>query len=266
MPVTATREEIRLKTSGEMDAMAEAGRAAARSLAAVAAAAQAGVKLTDLEEVTKTTLRENGARPALLGYHPGFSAVSYLYATCLSVNDEVIHGTPRPIELRNGDVLGIDLVAEIDGWHADTAITIIVGPKPHAPRAEKLLEVTEKAMWLGIEKCRPGSTLGDVGSAIQRHVEKNRFSILKQMVGHGVGTAVHEPGLDVANIGRPGAGIRIREGMTFCVEPMVTAGRGDYKHRKNDPWAVLTKDGSLGAHFEHTVGITKDGPRILTLP
>jgi len=266
MPSIATRDEIRLKTAGEMDAMAAAGRAAARTLLALKEQAQPGVKLTELEELAISTLRDNGARPGLLGYHPGFSQVTYLHATCLSVNDEVIHGVPRRIALKAGDVLGIDLVAVIDGWFADTALTVIVGPTPHNPRAEKLLEVTEKAMWLGIERCWPGSTLGDVGYAIQHHVEKNRFSILKQMVGHGVGTAVHEPGLDVANVGRPGSGMRIREGMTFCVEPMVTAGRGDYKHRKNDPWAVLSKDGSLGAHFEHTVGVTKDGPRILTLP
>jgi methionyl aminopeptidase len=215
-----------------------------------------------LEEVARESLRSLGARPALLGYHPGFSETPYQFATCLSVNDEVIHGTPRKKLLKEGDLLGIDLVAEIDGWHADTAITVGVGHV--TPRAKKLLKVTEESMWLGIQQCHAGNTLGDVGHAIQRHVEKHGCSILKNMVGHGVGTAVHEAGLDVANFGKPKVGTRLEVGMTFCVEPMVTAGRGDMKHRKDDPWAVVTKDGSIGAHFEHTVGITPDGPRILT--
>jgi len=246
-----------------MDAMAVAGRAAARTLRAVAAAAAPGVSLLELEEIALATLEAAGAKPSLKGYHPGFSRTPYEYATCLSINDEVIHGTPRKKLLKEGDILGIDVVANIDGWHADTAITVPVGTV--SPRAKKLMKVTEESMWLGIEQCLPGNTLGDVGNAIQRHVEKNGCSILKNMVGHGVGTAVHEPGLDVANFGRPKSGTRLVPGMTFCVEPMVTAGRGDMKHRKDDPWAVVTKDGSIGAHFEHTVGVTETGYRVLTL-
>ncbi|MDX2065799.1 MAG: type I methionyl aminopeptidase [Fimbriimonadaceae bacterium] len=257
-----TRRPIRLKTPTEMDAMAVAGAAARAALAALAEAAQPDASLLDLEALAIETLRQHGARPALLGYHPGFSAVVYQHATCLSVNDEVIHGVPRPRKLREGDVLGIDLVAEIEGWHADTAITVGVGEI--TPRAQKLLRVTEESMMKGIEVCVPGNTVGDIGHAIQRHVERNGFSILKNMVGHGVGTAVHEPGLDIANTGRPKSGVRLEPGMTFCVEPMVTAGRGDNKHRRDDPWAVVTKDGSIGAHFEHTVGVTDDGFRILT--
>jgi methionyl aminopeptidase len=242
--------------------MAEAGLAARFALRALADFAQPEVSLLELEALAIETLRQHGARPALLGYHPGFSAVVYQHATCLSVNDEVIHGVPRPRKLREGDVLGIDLVAEIGGWHADTAITVGVGGI--SPRAQKLLRVTQESLDKGIEVCVPGNTVGDIGHAIQRHVERNGFSILKNMVGHGVGTAVHEPGLDIANTGRPRTGIRLEPGMTFCVEPMVTAGRGDNKHRRDDPWAVVTKDGSIGAHFEHTVGITEDGYRILT--
>ncbi|RYG46889.1 type I methionyl aminopeptidase [bacterium] len=255
---------VRLKTPGEMDAMAAAGRAAAATLAAAKAAATQGVNLLEIEEIAKETLKKHGARPALLGYHPGFSAQVYRYATCLSLNDEVIHAEPRDRILKENDVLGIDLVAEIDGWHADSAITVTVGEG--TPVAKKLLAVTEKSMWLGIEQCRAGNTLGHVGAAVQRHVEKNGFHVLREMVGHGVGTAVHEGGLDVANYGRPGAGRRLEVGMTFAVEPMVSTRSGKVKHRKNDPWAVVTTDGGLGAHFEHTVAVTPDGPRILTLP
>jgi methionyl aminopeptidase len=246
-----------------MDAMAAAGKVAALALKSLSDAAKPGVSLLELEALALEVLATNGAKPSLLNYHPGFSLTAYQFGTCLSVNDEVIHGTPRKKLLREGDVLGIDLVANIDGWHADTAITVGVGEVSN--RALKLMRITEESMWHGIEQSRSGNTMGDIGYAIQRHVEKNGFSILKNMVGHGVGTAVHEPGLDVLNTGRPKSGIRLEVGMTFCVEPMVTAGRGDMKHRKDDPWAVVTKDGSLGAHFEHTVGVTEDGPRVLTL-
>lgn len=253
----------RLKTPGEIDAMAAAGKVAAKTLEALKAAAAPGVNLLELEDIAKQTLKDNGARPALLGYQPGFSAVVYRYATCLSLNDEVIHAEPRDRKLKEGDVLGLDLVAELDGWYADTAWTTLVGEG--APVARKLLNVTEKSMWQGIEQCRSGNTMGHVGSAVQRYVEKNGFHVLREMVGHGVGTAVHENGLDVPNHGRPGSGKRLEVGMTFCVEPMVSTRSGKVKHRKNDPWAVVTTDGGLGAHFEHTVAVTADGPRVLTL-
>jgi methionyl aminopeptidase len=259
---TRPKPEIRLKSSGEIDAMARAGLAVGTTLQRLKAAAAVGVNLLDLEALALESLAEFQAKPSLLGYHPAFSQVPYAWATCLSVNDEVIHGTPRKKLLREGDILGIDLTANIDGWHADSAITVPVGQI--SPRAAKLLKVTEESMWLGIEKARNGNTLGDIGAAIQRHVERGGFSVLKNMCGHGIGQHVHEPGLDVANFGRPGAGQKLQIGMTFCVEPMVAAGRGDMKHRKDDVWAVLTKDGSLGAHFEHTVAVTAEGPRILT--
>lgn len=260
---TSRRMALRLKTVGEMDAMAAAGSAVADALRQVAAAAQPGVLLLELEGVAREALARHNANPALLGYHPAFSQTAYQFATCLSLNDEVIHGTPRKKALREGDVLGIDMVGEIEGWYADSAITVAIGTV--GPRVQKLLRVTEEALYLGIQRARPGNTMGDIGSAVQRHVEKAGFSVLRNMVGHGVGTAVHEAGLDVPNFGRPGGGIRLEPGMTFAIEPMVAAGRPDVKHRRDDPWAVVTKDGHVGAHFEHTVGITEDGVRVLTL-
>jgi methionyl aminopeptidase len=245
-----------------MDAMAAAGTAVAFTLDRMKASARAGVTLLELEEIAIEELRRHHALPSLLGYQPSFSPVPYQFASCLSLNDEVIHGLPRPRALREGDLLGMDLVGNIDGWHADSTITVLIGEGK--PAARKLLASTREAMWIGIRKCMPGSTLGDVGNAIQTFLEKNRLGIVRELSGHGIGTSVHEPGLDVLNFGQPGKGVTLRPGMTFAVEPMVTTGSGRIRQVKGDPWTIYTADRSLGAHFEHTIAITEDGPRVLT--
>ncbi len=255
---------MRLKTQGEIDAMHAAGQAAAKTLQAMKSNATVGMTTMSLEQIAREELSRLGARPALLNYHPRFSKVPYLYATCISVNDEVIHAQPSEARLlKDGDVVGFDLVADIDGWMADTAITVIVGTG--SVKAQRLLSVTQESMWHGIRKATDGSRMGDVSSAVQRLVEKNGFGVIRELSGHGVGSEVHEEGIDVPNFGRAGKGLLIREGMTFCIEPMVTAGSPVIRHRPGDPWAVVTRDGSVGAHFEHTVAITSDGPRVLTL-
>ena len=244
--------------------MAEAGRAAAKALKAMQAAIVAGQTTTmDLEEVARETLRAEGAKPALLGYHPPFSKVRYEHATCISVNEQVIHGVPGPRVLKNGDVVSLDLVAEIDGWMADTTVTVIVGTG--SPKAQRLVEVTRAALQRGIEVIKPGLRLGDLGNTIQKIVERNGFSVVRELAGHGVGSAVHEEGLDVYNFGKPGTGVELRPGMTFAVEPMVSAGRPQVVHRDGDPWTIYMKDNSLAAHWEHTVAVTEDGCRVLTL-
>jgi methionyl aminopeptidase len=254
---------MKLKTSSEIDAMAVAGRAAALTLRKMRSLAAPGVSTMDLEDAARAELQLQGARPALLGYHPKFSSVPYEYATCISVNDEVIHGQPSPkCILREGDVVGLDLVADVEGWLADTAITIIVGKG--SLKAQRLLSVTQEALRHGIAKARAGARMGDVSSAVQRIIERNGFGVIRELSGHGVGSEVHEEGIDVPNFGFPGKGLPIQVGMTFCIEPMVTAGAPGVKHRPGDPWAVVTRDGSIGAHFEHTVAITEDGARILT--
>jgi len=253
---------IRIKTQGELDAMAAAGLAVARTLERMKESANIGVKLLDLEDIARDELKKQGACPSLLNYHPSFSSVPYLFATCLSLNDEVIHGLPRNRTLRSGDLLGMDLVGNIDGWHADSAITVQIGEGK--PIAKKLLMTTREAMWIGIRKCVPGATTGDVGHAIQAFLEKNRFGIVRELSGHGVGTAVHESGIDVPNFGRPGGGVTLRPGMTFAVEPMVTAGSGRVRQAPGDPWTIFSADGTLGAHFEHTIAVTEEGPRVLT--
>ena len=255
---------IRLKTQGEMDAMAHSGQAAAKTLQALKAASAVGVSTMDLEMLAREVLASQGARPALVNYHPRFSRVPYLYATCISVNDEVIHGQPSSKAiLKEGDVVGLDLVAEIDGWLADTAITVIVGNG--SVKAQRLLSVTQESMWHGIKKAVAGGKMGDVSNAVQRLVERNGFGVIRELTGHGVGSEVHEEGIDVPNFGRAGKGISLQVGMTFCIEPMVTAGSPLIRHRPGDPWAVVTRDGSIGAHFEHTVAVTEDGPRVLTM-
>ena len=255
---------MKFKTPGEIDAMAVAGVAAAKTLHGLKDACQPGVTTMSLEVLAREILSQNGARPALLNYHPRFSRVPYQYATCISVNDEVIHGQPsEKAVLKEGDVVGLDLVADVDGWLADTALTVIVGSG--SVKAQRLLSVTQESMWHGIRNAVIGNRMGDVSNAVQRLVERNGFGVIRELTGHGVGSEVHEEGIDVPNFGRAGQGIPLREGMTFCIEPMVTAGSPAIRHRPGDPWAVVTRDGSIGAHFEHTVAITKDGPRVLTL-
>jgi methionyl aminopeptidase len=253
---------IRLKTPGEIDAMAASGAAVAHALDCMKSAAKAGTTLFELEEIAVEELRRHNAFPSLLGYQPSFSKVPYLYASCLSVNDEIIHGLPRPRALREGDLLGMDLVGNIDGWHADSTISILIGEGK--PVARKLLQATREAMWIGIRKCVPGATLGDVGHAIQTFLDKNRLGIVRDLSGHGIGLAVHEPGLDVANFGAPGKGVKLQPGMTFAVEPMVTSGTGRVRQAPGDPWTIFSADRSLGCHFEHTIAVTEDGPRVLT--
>jgi len=254
---------MKLKTPTEIEMMSVAGRAAAATLRAMRGAAAPGVSTLELEELARAELAAQGARPALLGYHPRFSKVPYEYATCISVNDEVIHGQPSAARvLREGYVVGMDLVAEVDGWLADTAITVIVGKG--SLKAQRLLSVTQEALRHGIAKAVPGARMGDISNAVQRLVERNGFGVIRELSGHGVGSEVHEEGIDVPNFGIAGKGLRIEIGMTFCIEPMVTAGAAGIKHRPGDPWAVVTRDGSIGAHFEHTVAITEAGARILT--
>jgi len=253
-----------IKTPGEIDAMAAAGSAAARAVKAMRDAIVPGQTTTmDLEEVARETLASLGAKPALLGYHPPFSKVAYQHATCISVNDEVIHGVPNSTRvLRKGDIVSLDLVAEVDGWLADTTITALVGDVN--PKAQRLVDVTRAALLRGIEVIRPGLRLGDLGNAIQKVVEKNGMSVVRELAGHGIGRTVHEEGLDVYNFGRPGTGVELQPGMTFAVEPMVAAGKPNVEHRGGDPWTIYTKDRSLACHWEHTVAVTENGCRVLT--
>lgn len=243
--------------------MATAGKAAYKALQAMKAALIPGITTLELDEIARETLKQNNAIPALLNYHPKFSHTPYEFATCISVNDEILHGLPSKRIIKEGDIVGLDIVAAIDGWMADTAITVPVGNI--TTKNQRLLSVTIEALRHGIAQAIEGNRIGDISHAIQKLIERNQLGIVKEFWGHGIGREVHEPGLEVRNYGQPKKGILLREGMTFCIEPMVTASTPEIKMRKDDQWTILTRNGATGAHFEHTVAITKDGPRILTL-
>ena len=256
---------VRLKSAEEIEMMRRAGRAVAEALAAMRDAIVPGETTTlDLDEVAAEVLKKRGAKPALLGYKPSFSRVPYKHNTCISVNNEVVHGVPSGKRvLIEGDIVSLDLDASIDGWCADAALTVPVGAV--SIPAKNLLTVSREALFKGISQARIGNTVGDISAAIQRYAERSRYNVVRDLVGHGIGQTPHEDP-QVANYGKSGRGERLRAGMTICIEPMVNIGKHDVAHKKGDVWTIFTSDGSLSAHFEHTVAITEEGPDILTLP
>jgi methionyl aminopeptidase len=234
--------------------MAEAGEILVRCLRMLRSKARAGVTTADLDDAAERFITSQGAEPAFKGYR-GFPG-----SICTSPNSMVVHGIPGPHELKRGDILSIDVGVVLDGWVADAAITVPIGPVD--AEARHLLEVTEAALFEGIEQARPGNHLGDISSAIQRRVELDGLSIIRTLVGHGIGRDMHEDP-QIPNYGEPGRGPELEEGMVFAIEPMVNAG-GPLVHMGEDGWAIYSQDGSLAAHFEFTVAITTNGPRILT--
>jgi len=214
-----------------------------------------GMTTADIESFVDDAIRSRGAIAAFRGYR------GYPSSVCVSVNDQVIHGIPsRSTRLNNGDIVGVDLGVVLDGFYGDAAVTIAVGDIQ--PEAARLMEVTEKALYLGIQAAVAGNRIGDISSAIQEHVEANGFSVVRAFVGHGIGRSLHEDP-QVPNFGRRGQGLRLKEGMTLAIEPMVNAG-GHEVRILEDGWTALTSDGSLSAHFEHTIAVTKHAPKILT--
>ena len=253
-----------IKSAADLARMRLAGKAVAVALNAMKEAAIPGNSTLALDELAGSVLATLDAKSALLDYKPPFSDVSYLHNSCISINNEVLHGVPKADRIiKDGDVLKLDIAAIFDGWCADSAITIIVGNAKSA-KAEKLISVTRAALYNSIRKAVIGNTMGDVSWAMQQHIERNGFGVVRDLVGHGIGRTPHEEGLDVPCYGKPGTGVTLVAGMTFCIEPMVTAGRGSVAHSPNDPWTILSADRTLGAHFEHTIAILEEGPLILT--
>jgi methionyl aminopeptidase len=247
---------IVIKTAKEVEKMRRAGGIVREVLHAVRAMVKPGATTLDLENVAARLIEDAGAKPAFKGYH-GFPCV-----LCTSLNDQVVHGIPsEKTVLREGDILSVDCGAVIDGYYGDSAITIPVGKV--AAGTQRLLDITQGSLNRAIETVRPGATLGDVGAAVQEMVEAEGFSVVKEFVGHGIGTHMHEDP-QIPNFGQRGRGVRLREGMVLAIEPMVNAG-GDAVRVLKDGWTAVTEDGSLSAHFEHTVAVTKDGAAILTL-
>jgi methionyl aminopeptidase len=242
------------KTPAEIDAMAAAGDILVRCMSLLAGKVRPGVTTADLDAAAEKFIRSQGATPAFKGYR-GFPG-----SICASPNHMVVHGIPGKFKLKKGDVLSVDIGVVKDGWVADAARTFPVGEI--SPVAARLLAVTEEALFRAVEQCRPGNRLGDVSHAVQAHVEANGFSIVRSLVGHGIGRNMHEEP-QIPNYGPPGRGIVLEDGMVLAVEPMVTAGRHMVR-MGDDGWAIYSQDGSLAAHFEFTVAITAEGPRVLT--
>ncbi|HTU29201.1 MAG TPA: type I methionyl aminopeptidase [Solirubrobacteraceae bacterium] len=242
------------KTPEEIDRMAASGALLVRTMNLLAGKIRPGVTTADLDAAAEKFIRSQGAVPTFKGYR-GFPG-----SICASPNSMIVHGIPGPYVLQKGDILSVDLGVTLDGWVADAARTFPVGPI--SPVAEKLLEVTEESLMLAVPECRAGNHLGDIGHAIQTHVEANGLSVVRSLVGHGVGREMHEDP-QIPNYGHAGAGITLEEGMVFAIEPMVTAGRHAIRVA-SDQWSIFSQDDSLAAHFEFTIAITADGPRVLT--
>lgn len=250
----ARKSSVELKTKGEIELMRVAGRLAGQTLQEVAKAIQPGVTTKDLDRIAEATIRQNGGKPTFVGYR------GYPASLCVSINNEVVHGIPSNRKIKPGDLVSIDVAATVDGFVGDTAMTVIV--PPGAPEAVKLVRVTEQSLFAAIECMRPGMRLGDVGAAVQTVAESNGYGVVRDFVGHGIGRKMHEEPA-VANYGNPGSGMRLDPGLVLAVEPMVTMG-GWQVRVLPDGWTVVTVDGSLAAHFEHTIAVTENGPEILT--
>lgn len=245
-----------LKTGRELSVMREACRISAGALKCAGEAVEPGVTTAELDEIAEKYIRSQGGSPNFKNYE-GYPATA-----CISINNEVIHGIPsKKRKIEAGDIVSIDLGAKFEGYHGDNAATFACGDV--SPEAKRLMDVTRESLYKGIAAAQPGGRIGDISYAVQSFVEAEGFSVVRDFVGHGIGTHLHEAP-EVPNFGNKGHGIRLLSGMTLAIEPMVNAGKYGVKVLP-DGWTVLTRDGSLSAHFEHTVVITPDGPKIMTV-
>jgi methionyl aminopeptidase len=245
-----------VRSADEIDKMRKAGKVVAEMHEKIRAAIKPGVTTAQLDKIGRQVIDRRGARSNFLGYH-GFPAV-----ICASPNDVIVHGIPGDYRLKEGDIISIDCGAIVQGYHGDAAFTAGVGTI--SDEAQRLLEVTEASLFAGIEQMVDGNRIGDIGHAVQKVAEGAGFGVVREYVGHAIGTEMHEKP-EVPNFGRPGKGARLKVGNVFAVEPMVNVGAPETR-LLDDGWSVVTADGSLSAHFEHSIAITEDGPEVLTLP
>ncbi|MGV1035570.1 MAG: type I methionyl aminopeptidase [Candidatus Nanopelagicales bacterium] len=251
------RDRFELKTPEQFELMRQAGAVVAQALAEVSAAVTPGVTTKELDAIAATCIQDNGATPSFLGYH------GYPASICVSVNSEVVHGIPGPRVLDDGDLVSIDCGAIVDGWHGDAAVSVAVGSV--TPEVSALSEVTRAAMMAGIDAAAPGGHIGDIGAAVESSIRAraHRYGIVVDYVGHGIGSSMHMPP-NVPNVGRRGKGPELVVGMAVAIEPMITLGSAEVDVLGDD-WTVVTQDGQYAAHWEHTVAITAQGPRVLTV-
>src|SRR2546421_3698487 len=245
---------INLKTDHEIEMMARAGRVLEGVVEELKAACREGVRTIELDRLAERRIRAAGARPGFLGYH-GFPN-----SICVSINDEAVHGIPGKRRIEDGDIVSLDMGLVLDGFWADMGCTVAVGKV--GEEARRLVQVTEECLSIAIQQAQPGGRLGDISAAVQKHAEEGGFSVIRQFVGHGIGRQMHEDP-QLPNFGVAGTGPELKPGMTLAIEPMVNQGSPDV-YIKPDGWTVCTSDGSLSAYFEHTVAITREGPRVLT--
>jgi methionyl aminopeptidase len=247
---------IVVKSPAEIEKMRRSGKIVRQVLDDLATMVKPGISTMDLERAAAAKIKDLGAKPAFKGYY------DYPCCLCTSINNEIVHGIPNEKRvLKPGDIVSIDCGVVLDGYYGDSAITVPVGDGQNET-VKKLLKVTEESLYKGIEKARIGNTVGDVGAAVQEYVEAAGFSVVREFVGHGIGTKLHEDP-QVPNFGTRGHGQRLREGMVLAIEPMVNVGRPGARVL-DDKWTAVTEDGSFSAHFEHCVAITQNGPVILT--
>ncbi len=251
---------IELRSPTEIEQMRPAGRFVAEVLTTLSAAADVGVDLLDLDALAHRMIRERGAESCYIDYHPSFGASPFGKVLCTSVNDGVLHGLPHPYQLRDGDLISVDFAASVDGWVADSAVSLVVG----TPREEdlRLIEITDRALAAGIEAARPGNRIGDISAAIGSVARAEGLGVNLRFGGHGVGRTMHgDP--HISNDGVPGRGLRLKPGLVIAIEPwfMHTT---DEIYFDDDGWTLRSADGSRGAHMEHTVAVTDDGPQVLT--
>ena len=242
------------RSAGEIEKLARVNALVADVLAELKAAVRVGVTTGELDAIAEQRLQEAGAEPAFKGYH------GYPATICASVNEQVVHGIPSDRQLADGDIISIDMGAKMDGFYGDSAVTVPVGRI--SVEAAKLLKVTEESLYRALAAVRAGARVSDIGAAVQVHVEAHGFSVVREFVGHGIGAKLHEEP-QIPNYGQPGRGPRLAEGMVLAIEPMVNIGKPAVRVL-GDGWTAVTKDGSLSAHFEHTVVVTATGCRILT--
>jgi len=246
---------ITIKSAREIELMRKSGKITAKTLARLIDATKPGVSTHELDRIAEESIRSLGGIPTFKGYN------GYPSSICTSVNDQVVHGIPGSYVLKDGDLLSLDIGTTLEGYVSDSAVTVAVGTV--SEEAHRLLDVTRECLMLAIAQMQVGNHLGDIGAAVQRHAEGNGYGVVRELVGHGIGTKMHEEP-QVPNYGKPGTGIELRPGLVLAIEPMITQGTWHVR-TLDDKWTVVTEDGMLAAHFEHTIALTENGPRILTL-
>jgi len=254
------KHKINIKSKSEIKTMRESGKILSGILRLLASKVEPGIFGDELEEVAEKEVKKYGVIPSFKNYVVDKNIAPFPSVICLSINDEIVHGFPFGKIINEGDIVSIDSGVKYEAFHSDSAITVGAG-KINA-KAQKLIEITKESLFKGIEQVKPGNRIGDIGFAVQEHAEKNGFSVVRSLVGHGVGRSVHEPP-DIPNFGNKNSGLKLCQGMTFAIEPMVNEGVYNIKCCDDD-WTIKTTDGKLSAHFEHTVAVMDNGCKILT--